>query len=91
MMASAKESKPPSAAGRFVVGHDAGGRWVVCDRMGIVGGIFVDQATALRFARRESNDMPGAVCCVPDTEVLDFFAMLRPAPQAQSEIFRRAA
>lgn len=87
---ASRSSKPPSAPGRFLVGHDAQGRWVVCDRWGIVGGVFVDQESAIRFARRESDDAPGAVCCAPDTEVLDFFAMLGRAP-AQPQVYRKAA
>jgi hypothetical protein len=52
---------------RFTVGRDADGRWVVSDRDGLVGGIFTDRAAAVHFAMFESNYLPGAVCCVPET------------------------
>lgn len=51
---------------RFTVGRDAGGCWVVCDRDGLVGGLFRDRASAVHFAMFESDHTPGAVCCVPD-------------------------
>lgn len=52
--------------GRFMVGRDARGRWVVRDEKDLVGGLFVDRASAVRFAMFESDYVPGAVCCVPD-------------------------
>jgi len=80
IMGSPSEGASPiPQPGRFTVGRDAHGSWVVCDRLKAIGGIFVDRASAIRFARRESNDMPGAIRCAPDSEVLDVFAMLRPA------------
>jgi hypothetical protein len=42
------------------------GRWIVRDEKGLVGGLFVDRAAAVRFALFESDYVPGAVCCVPD-------------------------
>lgn len=51
---------------RFTVGRDDSGCWVVCDRDGIVGGLFKDRASAVHFAMFESDHAPAAVCCVPD-------------------------
>lgn len=56
----------PTHAGRFMVGRDAQGRWIVRDEKGLVGGLFTDRASAVRFAMFESDYVPGAVCCVPD-------------------------
>lgn len=86
-----QDSQPPSWGGRFSVGVDAHGRWVVCDRSGVTGGIFADQASALRFARRESGNRPGAICCLPDSTVLDLFAMLKPGAPSFVARPRRSA
>lgn len=56
---------------RFAVGHDRHGRWVVCDRQGVVGGVFRDRASAIKFAMEESGREPGQVFCVPDMQVLN--------------------
>lgn len=50
---------------RFMVGHDAQGHWVVSDELGMVGGIFADRESAVRFALAESDHVPGAVFCAP--------------------------
>lgn len=68
------QSKFAAIPGRLAVGHDAKGRWVVCDRLGSIGGTFVDRESAIRFARRESDNAPGAVRLAADSEVLDLFA-----------------
>ncbi|MGH6762379.1 MAG: hypothetical protein ACRECW_12425 [Phyllobacterium sp.] len=69
---AAQESYPPSRHSRFTVGHDAQGRWLVCDRMGLVGGLFKDRASAIHFALTESDHVPEDVCCVPDSAILNF-------------------
>ncbi|WP_337270509.1 hypothetical protein [Oryzifoliimicrobium ureilyticus] len=56
---------------RFTIGHDADGRWLVCDCLGLVGGVFVDRASAIRFAVTESGRHPEAVACLPDQSVLE--------------------
>lgn len=75
------KSEPPARGVRFMVGRDAGGRWVVSDRDGRVGGLFTDRASAVHFAMFESDHVPGAVCCVPDdvTLNLNFAFENRPA------------
>lgn len=62
--------EPPSRGVRFMVGRDVGGRWVVSDRDGLVGGLFTDRASAVHFAMFESDRTPGAVCCVPEDVTL---------------------
>ncbi|CDN52697.1 Hypothetical protein RG1141_CH03330 [Neorhizobium galegae bv. officinalis bv. officinalis str. HAMBI 1141] len=58
--------EPPSRGVRFMVGRDVGGRWVVSDRDGLVGGLFTNRASAVHFAMFESDRTPGAVCCLPE-------------------------
>jgi hypothetical protein len=67
---AAFEQIPHHAGVRFTVGRDAGGRWVVSDGQGLVGGLFADRNSAIRFAMFESDHMPGAVLCVPDGQTL---------------------
>lgn len=40
---------------RFTVGQNRTGCWLVSDRLGLVGGLFVDKEAALRFARTEGD------------------------------------
>lgn len=60
---------------RFAVGRDRHGRWVVCDAQGMVGGVFRDRASAVKFAVDESEGYPGQVFCVPDTQPLGINAI----------------
>ncbi|MGO4833264.1 hypothetical protein AB4144_13405 [Rhizobiaceae sp. 2RAB30] len=57
---------------RFLVGRDVGGRWIVRDEKDLVGGLFVDRESAVRFAMAESGYVPGAVTCVPDGTLCGF-------------------
>ena len=59
-----------SQNGRFTIGRDADGHWIVCDRKGLVGGLFKDRASAVHFALEESDRIPGAVCCAPESTIL---------------------
>ena len=61
----ARDIHPALHSHRFMVGRDPHGRWVVSDEMGMVGGIFADKESAVRFALTESDHMPGAVFCAP--------------------------
>jgi len=45
----------PSPSARFTVGRDRSGRWIVHDREGLVGGLFINEAAALHFAAGECN------------------------------------
>lgn len=70
-MGKALKHKPVEFSGiRFTVGRDENGCWIVHDRDGLVGGIFRDRASAVHFAIFESDHQPGAVCCLPDGEVV---------------------
>ncbi len=35
----------------LLVGQDRAGHWIVRETLGLIGGIFVDRASAIRFAR----------------------------------------
>lgn len=64
----------PSSIARsplFMVGRNARGNWVVRDRSGLRGGLFVDRAEALRFAMFENGNQPQAVIMVAGVFELD--------------------
>jgi hypothetical protein len=55
-----KKGEPPPLSGRsesslFLVGQDSRGNWVVQDVRGRRGGLFLDRAHALKFARFENG------------------------------------
>lgn len=77
----------PSHTGRFLVGRDRRGRWIVRDEKGLVGGLFADRASAVRFAMFESDYVPGAVSCVPDGTLSD--PVIEPSP-ARARLSRAA-
>ena len=59
--------KPPL----FMIGQDGRGNWVVQDQSGIRGGLFVDRAEALRYARFENGNRSPAVVAVSGILELD--------------------
>jgi hypothetical protein len=64
----------PSSSSRsslFMIGQNSRGNWVVRDKRGLCGGIFVDRAEALRFAMFENGNRPQAVILVPGVLELD--------------------
>lgn len=63
---------------RFVVGRDGNGHWVVWDRRALCGGSFVNREDAIRYARFESEGMPGDVAFSND--VVHFEVTLGRAP-----------
>lgn len=72
--ASQEENQPPSPASRFIVGRDECGRWIVSDSAGLVGG--------LHFATSESDHIPGAVCCTPDSVILSLGPKFQKQPSS---------
>ncbi len=54
----------PEPAVSFLVGRDDHNHWIAVETHGLCGGIFADEAAALRFARAESGRRPGAVRCI---------------------------
>jgi len=67
------DAKPPSCFKPpfFMIGQDSRGNWVAQDQSGVRGGIFVDRAEALRFARFENGNRPNAVVMVSGVLELD--------------------
>jgi hypothetical protein len=55
----------------FYLGKDSQGHWVVKDRSGLRGGIFIGQAEALRFALFENGHDQNAIIMVPGVLELD--------------------
>jgi hypothetical protein len=67
--------EPPSSRSQlFFIGKDSRGNWVVQDRQGLCGGLFIDRAAALRFAMFENGHRPRAVVMVPGVFELDLSA-----------------
>jgi hypothetical protein len=53
------------------IGQDRRGRWVVKDRRAVIGGLFADRTTAIRFAMYECQRHPQSVIMLPDGLELD--------------------
>jgi hypothetical protein len=64
--------EPPSCLQSpiFMIGRDSRGNWVAQEQSGMRGGLFVDRAGALKFAKAESGD-PHAVVWVSGILELD--------------------
>ena len=60
-------SKPPSRSPLIFVGKNAGGSWVVQDQAGLLGGLFISQAEAVRFAMSENGGQQQAIIMLTDT------------------------
>jgi hypothetical protein len=70
------QSEPPSSRlaslpRLFQIGRDSHGNWVVQDRQGLCGGLFVSRAEAVKFAMFENGNCPQAVIMVPGILELD--------------------
>ena len=71
-MKLAQEAEPPSCPRfPFLVGQDSRGNWVVQDRGGVCGGLFVSRADALRYVRAESGNRSQAFVLVNEVIELD--------------------
>ncbi len=65
----------------FMIGRDSRGNWVAQEQSGARGGLFVDRAGALKFAKSENGNHPHAVVWVSGILELD----TRSAPAIASE------
>lgn len=63
---------PQPKPARFTIGRDHSGRWVVEDRDGLVGGVFISEHAALHFAADECGHDPEQICRAADEIVLQF-------------------
>ena len=70
-----KKDEPPSSnclkPSLFLIGRDSHGHWVVRDKSGRRGGLFVGRAEALKYAMFENGNRPQAVIMVPGILELD--------------------
>jgi hypothetical protein len=65
----------PAHQGRFMVGRDSRGNWIVSDSLGLTGGVFTDRQAAVHFAMVECDFAPGEVCAAPAGIVLSVDAI----------------
>jgi hypothetical protein len=75
--------EPPSCLRQpiFLIGQDSRGNWVVEDKNGTRGGLFVDRAQALRYIRSENGNLPQAFVTVAGVFELDIARSPVIAPQ----------
>lgn len=69
MRHSSNQAEPPSTrvdSSLFLIGQDAHGHWVARDQFGLRGGLFVNRAEAVKFARFESVDRAHRIMIVPE-------------------------
>lgn len=80
------EAEPPSCLRPpvFLIGQDHRGNWVVQDKTGCRGGLFVDRAQALRYIRFENGDRPQAFVTVTGPFELDMRQDPAMTPRRQS-------
>ncbi|SCY84229.1 hypothetical protein SAMN03159288_04606 [Rhizobium sp. NFACC06-2] len=57
--------------GRFLVGQDGRGCWVLRDRLEQVGGIFVSRSAAYQFALRQAGDEQALIRFADNDEVIE--------------------
>jgi hypothetical protein len=77
VMDKAEPPSAPRANSLFRVGKNRRGQWVVQDRTGLCGGLFVSRAEAVKFAMFENGNRPQAVIMVPGILELDMSGKAR--------------
>jgi hypothetical protein len=55
----------------FFIGQNRRGNWVAKMKHGLIGGLFINRAAALKFALFENGNHPEAVITVPGVLELD--------------------
>jgi hypothetical protein len=80
--------EPPSAQSHsksplFFIGKNSRGNWVVQDQHHLSGGLFIDRASALRYALFENGNQPRSVIMVPGVLELDLKSSPRITQQPQ--------
>jgi hypothetical protein len=58
----------------FLIGQNRRGNWVAKMKHGLIGGLFINRAAALKFALFENGNHPEAVVAVPGVLELDLGA-----------------
>jgi hypothetical protein len=78
-----------------LVGRNSHGEWVVRDKSGLRGGLFINRTEALKFAMFENGRRPQAVIMVPGTLELELSSSDRAArhtlPGAPTSLRQQAA
>ena len=61
------QQEPPGSLQNllFMIGRNSKGQWVVQDKGGLHGGLFVNRTQALKYALFENGNRPQAVVMVP--------------------------
>lgn len=62
----------PSPLPRFTIGRSKGGGWVVQDREGRVGGLFISEHAALHFASDECDHDATQIAIIRSLTLLPF-------------------
>ena len=76
--------RPQSKSPLYFIGKNSCGKWVVQDEHHLSGGLFIDRAAALRFARFETGNQPQSVIMVPGVLELDLNSSPRIMQQSQT-------
>ena len=78
--------EPPSCLRQpiFLIGQDSRGNWVVEDKNGTRGGLFVDRAQALRYITSENGNHPQAFVTVAG--VLELEMARSPVAMSQRQL-----
>ena len=86
----ANDVEPPSRLrpALLMIGQDGRGNWVVQDQSGTCGGLFVDRAGALKFARSENGNQLHAIVIVGG--ILELDTTSRPATGALARLTENA-
>jgi hypothetical protein len=81
MIKAEPAAEPPSCLlpPIFKIGRDSRGNWVAQEQNGVCGGLFINRAEALKFAKFESGDRPHAVVMVSGILELDISSATLPA------------
>jgi len=79
------QQEPPSSLQNllFMIGRNSKGQWVVQDKGGLHGGLFVNRIQALKYALFENGNRPQAVVMVPGVLELN---MAGKAPGSQRSL-----
>ena len=85
-MTQDQQSEPPSLLRPplFMVGQDSRGNWVVRDKKGMRGGLFVNREAALRYVRSENGFKPQAVVMVSGGLELEISSNAGVSPRAEN-------
>ena len=87
-MTQDQQSEPPSwlRPPLFMVGQDSRGNWVVQDKKGMRGGLFVNREAALRYVRSENGFKPQAVVMVSGGFELEMSSNAGVSPRAETHL-----